>query len=436
MSTEHFARDRTFWSVLGRAAVVGFLAGCAALAFNTLVKVGTDLIWPETIDYSFGGGEWWWVAVLTTTGLIVGVLRVVLKVPDDLAGSLTIVQEGSVDRSNALQAIGISLVTLVGGASLGPFDGGVRSGAMVGDWWATIRGIPERERKITTLSGINGALGGMLTAPILATLMTTELRWPSKRRYYRVLIPSLTGAIFGFAINFAVLGDTFLGVFALPSYDIEAWHLAFAVLMGLLGAAIAWLLGMTVFLIRRWVVPLAASQVLRAVLGGLAMGLIALVLPLTLASGKGQLSAAIADIEQIAAGFLIAVVIGKVIAVAIALTTGFIGGPVMPSLFIGGSAGLAIHALMPDVPITLAFVCMLVAVPGVSIRAPFTMVLLAALTVGVGAVETVPAAIAVVTSFTVTAGLGWFGLPAEKTVVDIDEVTVQTEVFEIGEDTA
>ena len=266
--------------------------------------------------------------------------------------------------------------------------------------------------------------------------MTTELRWPEKRQYYRVLIPSLTGAIFGFAINFAVLGDTFLGVFALPSYDIEPWHLAFAVLMGLLGAAIAWLLGMTVFLIRRWVVPLAASQVLRAVLGGLAMGLIALVLPLTLASGKGQLSAAIADIEQIAAGFLIAVVIGKVIAVAIALTTGFIGGPVMPSLFIGGSAGLAIHALMPDVPITLAFVCMLVAVPGVSIRAPFTMVLLAALTVGVGAVETVPAAIAVVTSFTVTAGLGWFGLPAEKTVVDIDEVTVQTEVFEIGADTA
>jgi H+/Cl- antiporter ClcA len=175
--------------------------------------------------------------------------------------------------------------------------------------------------------------------------------------------------------------------------------------------------------------------VLRAALGGLAMGLIALVLPLTLASGKGQLSAAIAGIEQIAAGFLIAVVIGKIIAVAIALTTGFIGGPVMPSLFIGGTAGLAIHALFPDVPITLAFACMLVAVPGVSIRAPFTMVMLAALTVGVGAVETVPAAIAVVTSFTLTAGLGWFRLPVEKTMVDIDEVTVQSELFEIGEDT-
>lgn len=434
MTTEPFARDRTFWDVLGRAAVVGFLAGCAALAFNTIVKWGTDLIWPETINYDFLGGEWWWVAVLTATGITVGVLRVALKVPDDLAGSLTILKEAAVDRSTAPKAIGISIVTLVGGASLGPFDGGVRSGALVGDWWATIRGIPEREREITTLSGINGSLGGMLTAPVLATMLVTELRWPDRRDYYRVLIPSLTGAIFGFAINFAVLGDTFLGVFALPSYDIEVWHLLLAVAFGFVAATLAWILGLAVFFIRRWVVPLIANQVARSTLGGLAMGLIALVLPLTIASGKGQLPAAIENIEQIGAGFLIAVVVGKIIAVAIALTTGFIGGPVMPSLFIGGSAGLAIYALVPDVPITLAFACMLVAVPAVSIAAPFTMVMLAALTVGVGAVETVPAAIAVVTAYTLNAGLGWFGLPTERATVDIDEVDLQTEVFEIGED--
>jgi hypothetical protein len=78
---------------------------------------------------------------------------------------------------------------------------------------------------------------------------------------------------------------------------------------------------------------------------------------------------------------------------------------------------------------------MLVAVPGVSIGAPLTMVMLAGLTVGVGPVESVPAAIAVVTAYTLTAGLGWFGLPTEKATVDIDEVTVQTEMFEIGEDT-
>ncbi|MGI9586473.1 MAG: chloride channel protein [Acidimicrobiia bacterium] len=435
MTSELFARDRTFWQVLGRAAVVGLLAGCAALAFNSVVQWGTDLIWPDDVTYEVMGGSWSWVAVLTATGLIVGVLRMVLRVPDDLAGSLTILQDAEVDRSTALPAIGISVVSLIGGASLGPFDGGVRSGALIGDWWATIRGVREEEREITTLSGINGALGGMLTAPILATLLVTELRWPERRNYYRVLIPSLTAAIFGFAINFAILGDTFLGVFALPGYDVQAWHLLLAVALGLVGATLAWLLGIAVFFIRRWIVPLVSNHILRATLGGLALGLIAYAIPLTLASGKGQLGAAITDFEQITAAFLIAAVAGKIIAVAIALTTGFIGGPVMPSLFIGGTAGLAVHALVPEIPITLAFVCMLVAVPGVSIGAPFTMVLLAALTVGVGAVETVPAAISVLTAYTATAGLGWFGLPVENTRVDIDEVSVQAEVFEIGEDT-
>ena len=125
-------------------------------------------------------------------------------------------------------------------------------------------------------------------------------------------------------------------------------------------------------------------------------------------------------------------VAAKIVAVGISLTTGFIGGPVMPTLFIGGTAGLAVHALIPEIPTALAFSCMLVAVPGVSIGAPFSMVFLAALTVGVGAVETAPAAVAVLTAYTLNSGLGWFGLPAEQAVVDIDEVSVQSELFEMG----
>lgn len=432
---DFFAKDRRFWVLMGRAMVIGTLAGAAALTFNVVVKAGTDLIWPEDIDYSFMGGAWWWVAVLGTTGLIVGILRVVLAVPEEMSGSLTILQEASVDRSTAVQAIGISVVSLVGGASLGPFDGGIRAGATIGDWYATVRGLSEEDREMSTLSGMNGSLAGLLTAPILATLLITELRWPDRRHYYRVLLPSFTAAVFGFVVNFAILGDTFLGVFALPGYVVEFWHFGLAVVLGFVAAALSWLLGFTVFVIRRWVVPLLSNRVVRATVGGLALGVIAFVLPLTLASGKSQLGAAIADIDEITAAFLLAVLAGKIGAVAISLTTGFIGGPVMPALFIGGTAGLAVHALFPEIPIALAFTCMLVAVPGVSIGAPFTMVFLAALTVGVGAVEAVPAGIAVLTAYTLTAGLGWFGLPVDKAVVDVDDISVASELFEIGEDT-
>ena len=156
-------------------------------------------------------------------------------------------------------------------------------------------------------------------------------------------------------------------------------------------------------------------------------------MPLTIASGKSQLSTAIAEVETLGATLLILVVLAKILAVGVSLTTGFIGGPVMPTLFIGGTAGLAVHVVFPDIPIALAVSAMLVAVPGVSLGTPFTMMLLATLTVGIGAVETVPAGIAVLTAYTLTAGLGWFGLPTDQAVVDIDDTRVRTELFDVAE---
>jgi H+/Cl- antiporter ClcA len=428
---DFFARDVTFWHRMGRAVVIGTLAGLAAMAFTQIVRIGTDFVWPDDIDYGWLGGEPWWLVILGLTGLIVGIMRALLPV-DDLNGSLTIIQESSVDRSTALPAIAISVVSLIGGASLGPFDGGVRSGATIGDWYSSLRGLGDEEKEVDTLSGISASLGGLLTAPVLATLLSTEMRWPEKRSLYRVLLPSLTASIFGFVVFFTIVGDTFLGVFALPGFEVQFWHFGLAVILGVVAAALSWLLGVTVYTIRRWVLPLTDSQVIRATIGGLALGLIAVAFPLTIASGKLQMTVAIDNVQTLGALLLIGVVLAKIVAVAISLTTGFIGGPVMPTLFIGGTAGLAIHAMFPGIPIALAFSTMLVAVPGVSIGAPFSMIFLASLTVGIGAVETVPAGIAVLTAYTLNSGMGWFGLPAERAVVDIDDIHVQSELFELG----
>lgn len=429
---ERYARDRQFWNVLGRAILIGVIAGAGALAFTQVVRVGTNVLWPEISDVGWMRGSWTAVAILTVTGLAVGVMRVVLAVPDDLSGSLSIIQDSKVDRSSSLQAIAISAVSLIGGASLGPFDGGVRSGAAVGDWYTSLRGLSDDERHTNTSLGINGALGGLLTAPILATLLVTELRWPDRNHLYQVLLPNLAASISGFVIFFAIVGDTFLGVFELPGFDVKLWHFALAVALGIVASALSWTLGITMALLRRWVMPRISNVVARATFGGVALGLIAVAMPLTLASGKAQLTYATENAGTLSAALLIGLVLLKILAVALSLTSGFIGGPVMPTLFIGGAAGLAVHAVFPDIPIALAVSAMLVAVPGVSIKAPFSMVLLAVLTVGLGAVETVPAAIAVFTAYIVTEGLGWFGLPTEITTVDIEDVGIQSQLFDVS----
>ena len=43
--------------------------------------------------------------------------------------------------------------------------------------------------------------------------------------------------------------------------------------------------------------------------------------------------------------------------------SGSIGGPIFPALFIGGTAGVAVHQIFPSVPLGLAFTCLFAAVP-------------------------------------------------------------------------
>ena len=102
---------------------------------------------------------------------------------------------------------------------------------------------------------------------------------------------------------------------------------------------------------------------------------------------------------MLGAGFLAALVIAKIATFALSEASGFVGGPIFPTLFIGGTAGVLVHQVIPGIPLGLAFTCMFAAVPGAMISAPFSMVLLAAFVTQVGALQTAPILIAVVTAF-------------------------------------
>jgi chloride channel protein, CIC family len=84
---------------------------------------------------------------------------------------------------------------------------------------------------------------------------------------------------------------------------------------------------------------------------------------------------------------------------AVSQASGFVGGPIFPTLFIGGTAGVVVHQAVPGVPLGLAFSCLLPAVLGSLAAAPLSMVLMAAFLTRVGALQTAPVLIAVVTAY-------------------------------------
>ena len=101
------------------------------------------------------------------------------------------------------------------------------------------------------------------------------------------------------------------------------------------------------------------------------------------------------DGAALGAGLLIAVVFAKILVFALCEATGFIGGPFLVMLFIGGTAGTTAHVLIPGLPEGLAFTAMFAALPGSLVAAPFSLILLGVLTTQIGTLQIAPVAIAV-----------------------------------------
>ena len=154
--------------------------------------------------------------------------------------------------------------------------------------------------------------------------------------------------------------------------------------------------------------------ILRSAIGGVAFGLVGVALPLTLFTGTDQLTTVIHDGAALGAGLLIAVVFAKILVFAVCEATGFIGGPFLVMLFIGGTAGIAAHVLIPGLPEALAFTAMFAALPGSLVAAPFSLILLGVITTQIGALQTVPVTIAVISAYLAVSGSGLLNALAQR----------------------
>ena len=376
------------------------------LAFLGLIKGGTDLWFTLPKDPGWFDGSLWWVAVTAGAGLLVGVLRRVFGVPLKLPGTVKELKDQRVEPSTVPGAVAVSLVSLAGGASLGPEDALGKMGGGLGTWVSERQKLGEDVRATNTLSGMAAAYGGMLSSPILASILTLELARPKAARYADTLVTGLLASSVAFAIYFPIAGSTFVGLYALPSYKYEDWQLLAAIPLGLAAGALALITIVAIAAMAKLTAPLAKFTVLRPVIGGIAFGLVGVALPLTLFTGTDQLTTVIHDGVALGAGLLIAVVFAKILVFALCETTGFIGGPFLVMLFIGGTAGVTAHVLIPGLPEGLAFTAMFAALPGALVAAPFSLILLGALTTQIGTLQIAPVVIAVLTAYLAVSGSG------------------------------
>jgi len=146
--------------------------------------------------------------------------------------------------------------------------------------------------------------------------------------------------------------------------------------------------------------------IVRSTLGGLLLGLLAMGLPLTLFLGSGGLVVVPENAAELGFTLLIVYVFAKMLATAGAQSTGFIGSPIFPMFFIGGTAGTVVHMLFPQIPLALSVSTMMVAVPAALLPIPISLGLLTALIAGLSILDAIPVFVAARVGFLVVQGMG------------------------------
>jgi H+/Cl- antiporter ClcA len=291
-------------------AILSLLAGYVVLEF---VTAGIVLMW-ETIPESLGGTPWWYVVLVPLIAALL-VFTIRKHVGDAGHSPMAGIHVAPLTPKEYLGAILAIVVSLLGGAVLGPEVALVSTGAVIG-------GLVAKWMKVEDSKKVVGA--------------------------------SAAGAILALFVNPLLSGSSALSG---PPESVAVDQLLWAV-------AVALVVTVVITLAR-----FAAGFMSKATGGGPHLGILiasALVISISaiivnswfdvsyayIATSGEEMISSLPTLTS--AATVAAIVIFKGITYAVSLGAGFRGGPFFPAMFIGAATGLLFSLIIPDGPAVVA----------------------------------------------------------------------------------
>lgn len=340
--------------------MAGILIGAAnalgLLGFEWVVDHGQDLIWN---DWAGSDSTRWLVVPLAIVGsialsLTVRTTRQTRMMPPhtDVLAEAGTMEPGTLRTIAVLLATGV--VSLVGGASLGPEGALLPASIAFGAWVSGKRraGVEGPVTELLVLSSIGALLvaffGSVLPAPIPLLIMRRQ----GKPLTRRSVIPPLLAGVTAWIVVSLIRGDA-QGHDIIPidsGGDLAAVPAALA--LGVLAVAVGVLLRLVIRLTSGWTDRLdrlwhwiAAAAVFGALLGVLYwIGGESVQF-----SGQAGTQELYDDRAQYGAAALLGLVLVKLVATAWSISAGYRGGPAFPSVYMGVALSLAITTAIPSV---------------------------------------------------------------------------------------
>lgn len=423
-----FAKTRAYWYRFAWGSLLGLIAAVLAFLYAAIMHIGLHGLWHNAAGIAPFSGSWRTVLIMGVAGFLVGLTHRLL--PTEEIDVFSAIPEGKLDLEVVPGALLASLFSIIGGFALGPeAPTGILAGGF-GVWVSEKRQLSQEIKHTNLFASVAGAFSGLFTAPFAVTAMALELRHRQTGYYYGTLVITTVSALLGFAVFYTLGGNRFssmLRILDLPSYQLQVWHLLLAVGLGGMAACLSLLFALAIQQFHHLLHPLAQQPILRCTLVGLLMGLLGMAMPLTLFLGSEGLQTVVLQRHELGTGFLLVAIFTKILAVAVVLAAGFIGGPIFPLFFVGGSLGIVLWQLFPALPVDLTVACLMAAVPAALVPFPLTLAIIVLLITGTPVEDAIPVLTAALTAFFLFNGV-FLGTPPPQTVRwSISEVDILRE---------
>ena len=127
-------------------------------------------------------GELYWIGISSGSGLLIGLIRYAFQYPDNLPSIFEEISSGYVHPEWSILTFLLSLISLCGGATLGPERALSNIGGGLATFFANKWNIFEDkdDRKLVVLGAIAACISTVLPSPMLSVLMIHELTHPSR----------------------------------------------------------------------------------------------------------------------------------------------------------------------------------------------------------------------------------------------------------------
>lgn len=334
------------------STLIGIIGGISAVILKNLVSLTEELIYHNK-NFNFN----YWTIFFPTIGIILTVIFIKYWVKMDISHGVEKVlfaiskKRSIIDKKNTYSSIIASCLTIGFGGSVGTEAPIVYTGAAIGSNIAQEFKLNLKLRTLFIACGCSAAIAGIFKAPIAAIIFSLEVIMIDLSMWS--LIPILISSTTGALISYFLLGDNISFYFAIFE-PFDKSKIPYYIILGVIcGFFSLYFIKIGRLIEKKF--SASKSIYLKAILGGLAVGILIFIFPPLFGEGyiglqhlmsshpesiaKNSFFYILRENDYFLILFLVGILFIKVVASSFTTSSGGIGGVFAPALFTGGILG-------------------------------------------------------------------------------------------------